>query len=202
MNNRFDDALNECIRHLESSGGDIEAVLSRYPERTDELRAHLRIWASLSSAERVDASPLGVTRGRSLLLNAVATVERGERGTLMQSLANSAGLTLKLIGGFAVVATVAMAMAYFTGNLRVGVGDEAQATHSGPFACLDSIPLADLAAPAHDFGAEDLLAFRDAYENQNPVGPGSIYDRDADGDVDLDDISAFVEEAKLACNFP
>ena len=92
MTKRFDEILNECIRQLETSGGDIEATLSRYPEHADELRPHLEVWASLSAVEKAQATPQGAMRGRQQLQTAMARAEHRERGvSLMNNLASSKG---------------------------------------------------------------------------------------------------------------
>ena len=161
MRTSFDDILEECIRRLEASGGDIEAALSRYPEQADELRPHLQVWASLSAVEKQEATPQDTTQGRQQLLDAVATVEGKEGGKeLMEKLSAKGGVGLRLIGVAAVVAAIALGITFFTGNLHVEFGSEAEAV--GIFECLDQA-LGDVTAPTDEFTFTDLTVLRQQF---------------------------------------
>jgi len=62
MRKSFDEVLQECIRRLETTGGDVEAVLASYPDRAAELRPHLQVWARsppLRSLRRPLTAPCG-----------------------------------------------------------------------------------------------------------------------------------------------
>ncbi len=104
---------------------------------------------------------------------------------------NTGGFALKLVGAAAVVAGIALGIAYVSGNMEVEFGSGAQASHTHP--CLDSV-LGGLDGDAdHHFTGADLIAFRDAFQNQNTAPQ---FDRDGDGDVDIDDVMVYVQELK------
>lgn len=198
MKKSFDDILRECIAELEGSGGDIRAVLRRYPERADELRPHLEVWASLSAVEKAEATAEGAERGRQRLLTAVGAAEqkRERSEVIVNRLFSSGGFALKTLGAFAVVAALGLGITFLTGNLDVGFGDQAEAGHTNP--CLDTV-LGDLADPPDGhFDVDDLLAFRQAFQDQNT---DPRYDRDGDGDVDIDDVMVYIQELN-ACFGP
>lgn len=158
MKKSFDDILNECIRQMETSGGEIEAVLSRYPEQADELRPHLEVWSSLSAVEKAKATTQGALQGRQQLLNALATVEHKEGGTeTMKNLSTTGGFALRLVGVVAVVAAIALGITFLTGNVNVDFGSQAEA--QAPHPCLDSV-LGDLDGTP-GFTVDDILFLRD-----------------------------------------
>jgi hypothetical protein len=164
MRKSFDDILDECIRRLEAPGGDIEAVLSRYPEQADELRPYLEVWASLSAAEKAQATPQGALQGRQQLLNVLATVEHKEGGTeIMKNLSTTGGLALRLVGALAVVAGIAIGITFLTGNLDVDFGSQAEA--DAPHACLDEVLGGLDGEPG--FTVDDILFLRDEAQAGN-----------------------------------
>ena len=192
MSKQFDKALEECIRELET-GAHLETVLARHPEQAGELRPHLQVWASLSAAEAGRASPAGRALGMARLAAAVSGSERSQGGIRsMDKLANSGGFALKLLGSAAVVAGLALGVTFLTGNLHVEFGSGgAEASHTHP--CLDEV-LGNLADPQDGhFDVDDLIAARDAIDNQNT---DPRYDRDGDNDVDIDDIMIYIGELK------
>jgi hypothetical protein len=192
MTKPFEQLLRECIQQLEAGETDVEAVLARHGDRADQLRPHLRLWVSLSNVGKEIASREGYDRGFQTLTSAVATAGQKTGGNHMNDLARSGGLALKLAGGTAIVAVAVLAITYFSGNLHVDVGaDDAAADHTN--ACLDSV-LGNLADPQDDhFTFEDLLAFRQAFEDQNT---DPRYDTDGDGDVDIDDVMSYIQALK------
>ncbi len=180
MNKSFDEILQECIRQLEVSG-DIEAVLSKYPELADELRPHLQVWASLSAVEKADATPERTMRGRQRLVAAVANTQRSEGGArAMRRLSTSGGFALGLVGAVAVVAAIGLGITFLTGNLHVDFGSETEAQTIPTNECLDEV-LGGYADPTDEFTIEDLFALRDAY---------------LAGDLTIDDIMALIEELR------
>ncbi|MGH9203874.1 MAG: hypothetical protein ACRD2A_21820, partial [Vicinamibacterales bacterium] len=78
------------------------------------------------------------------------------------------------------------------GNLNVDVGArDVAADHTN--ACLDQV-LGDLADPPDGhFTFEDLLALRQAFEDQST---DPRYDTDGDGDVDIDDVMSYIQALK------
>jgi hypothetical protein len=187
----FDDILQECIRHLEA-GGDIEAALSRYPERADELRPYLQVWKSLSAAEKREATPQGALRGRQKLMAALTSGQPLDGGArLMQDLSKSGGFALRLVGAVAVVAAIALGITFLTGNLQVNFGGETEAQTLPVAQCLDDVLGGLDGTPG--FTIDDLLAFRDAFQNQDT---DPKFDRDGDGDVDVDDLMTYVTELR------
>ena len=183
MRKRFDDILNECIRRLEAAGGDVETVLSRYPEHADELRPYLEVWTSLSAVEKAQASSVGAARGRQQLLTAIASAEQRQRGvTLANSLASNGGLNMgfvtsrRFVAVFVAGVALTLGATFLTGNLGFG-GSSAEA--GVPAECIANL----------DFNGdgsltvEDVLAFKDGIDNQDPA-----FDFDNDGDVDIHDV--------------
>lgn len=180
MKKSFDEILQECIRQLEVSG-DIEAVLSKYPELADELRPHLRVWSSLSAVEKADATPEATMRGRQRLVAAVTNTQRSEGGArVMRRLSTSGGFTLGLVGAVAVVAAIGLGITFLSGNLHVDFGSETQAQTLPSHECLDEV-LGGFAEPTDEFTIEDLFALRDAYL--------------AD-DITIDDIMALIQDLR------
>jgi len=178
MKKSFDDILNECIRRLETSGGDIEAVLSRYPEQADELRPHLEVWASLSAVEKAQATPQGAMRGRQQLLTAIAGAEQKERGfSPINNLATKGGLSMKFLAMFVTGAALALGITFLTGNLEFGGGSTAQAT---PFEeCLGILNFDGEGGTDLD----DILAMKTAIETNDLA-----FDFNGDGTTDIFDL--------------
>lgn len=178
MKKSFDDILNECIRQLETSGGDIEAVLSRYPEQADELRPHLEVWTSLSAVEKAQATPQGTMRSRQQLLTAIASAEQKERGiSLINNLATKGGLSMRFVTMFVAGAVLALGITFLTGNLEFGGDSTAQAD---VLACVNELDLTGDGV----LDVADVEAFRDAIDTQD-----LDFDFDGDGDVDIFDVS-------------
>lgn len=184
MKKSFDDILNECIRQLETAGGDIEVVLSRYPEHAEDLRPHLQVWQSLSAVEQVEATPQGVMRVRQQFLTAMAKAQRKRQDvSLINSLATKGGLSMRFLAMFVAGAAVALAITLLTGNLEFGGGSSTEAQELP--ACLLTL----------DFNGdgrltvEDVVMFRDAIENQDPA-----FDHNGDGVVDIHDVVSVIRE--------
>ncbi len=194
MRKRFDDVLDECIRQLEASGGDVETVLSRYPEHATKLRSYLEVWTALSAVEKVQATSAGTMRGRHKLLTAVAETEQAEESIgSINSLVARGGLNMKFVGMkfagmFVAGAVLALAITFLTGSLEFGDTSSAQAQI--PVECLASLDLNGDGS----FDVGDVMDFRDAIENQTTEG----FDRDNDGDVDIFDLVEVVSEM-VAC---
>lgn len=178
MKKSFDDILNECIRRLETSGGDIEAVLGRYPEQADELRTHLEVWASLSAVEKAQATPQGAMRGRQQLLTAIASAAQKERGiSFINNLTTKGGLSMRFVAMFVAGAALALGITFLTGNLDFGGGSTAQAT---PFEeCLVVLDLNGDGVTDLD----DILGMKTAIENNDPA-----FDFNGDGTTDIFDV--------------
>lgn len=183
MRKRFDDILNECIRRLEASGGDIETVLSKYPEHTDELRPYLEVWRSLSAVEKAQASSAGAMRGRQQLLTAIARAEQAEQGVrLINSLARKGGLSMnfggiKFAGMFVAGVVLALGITFLTGSLEFGGDSSTLAQEVAK--CVEGL---DNNGDG-DLNVEDVQGFQDALENQDPG-----FDVDGDTDVDINDV--------------
>jgi hypothetical protein len=185
MRQRFDDILNECIRQLEASGGEIEAVLSRYPEHTDELRPYLEVWRSLAAVEKARVSSVGAMRGRQQLLTAMARAEQPERGvSLMNGLASEGGLSmrfapsLKFAAIFVAGVALTLGATFLAGNLGSG-GSSAVA--GIPDDCIASLDFND----DGDLTVEDADDLGDAIDDDNDAdddGLDDAEDPDDDGD--------------------
>lgn len=190
MGKRFDDALNECIRQLETSGQDLENVLSRYPEHAAKLRSYLEVWEALASVEKARVSSAGAMRGRQQLLTAIAGAEQPNRGTRsINDLISKGGLSMtstgiRFAGMFVAGAVLALAITLLTGSLEFGTGSSVQAQISAE--CQDSLDLNN----DGNFDVEDVADFGDAIDNQTTDG----FDRDNDGDVDINDVLEVVNE--------
>lgn len=179
MSKSFDEILNECIRHLETSGGDIDAALSRYPERAEELRAHLEVWTSLSAVDKTEASPQGAAWIRQRLLTAVAQRREAESQDAINSLMAKGGRTMKFVLMFVAGAAAALGITFLAGSLDLGGGSTAQAD---PVAeCLEGLDLNGDGTV--DVG--DVEAFRTAIDEQDLA-----FDYNGDGVVDVFDVSA------------
>ena len=188
MRKSFDDILNECIRQLETSGGDIEAALSRYPEHANDLRPYLEVWVSLSAVEKTEATPQSVMRGRQQLLTAIASAEQKERGiSLINNLATKGGLSMRFLAMLVAGAALALGITFLTGNLEFGGGSTAQAD---PFSvCL---PKLDLNGDGMT-DLDDILDMKAAIENDDPA-----FDFDLSGTTDIFDLIKKLNEF-VAC---
>jgi len=197
MNESFEQTLKSCIQQLEAGETSMETILARYPEHAEELRPHLQVWTSLSNVGRAEAAPPGFARGLHDLTGAVVAAQQTQGGNLMTDLSRAGGLALKLTGATAIVAALALGIAYFSGNMNVGFGDEAEADHTN--ACLDQV-LGNLADPPDNhFTFDDLVAFKQAFRDQNT---NSRYDTDGDGDVDIDDVMSYIQDLKTCFTQP
>ncbi len=118
----------------------------------------------------------------------------------MRRLSTSGGFALGLIGAVAVVAAIGLGITFLTGNLHVDFGSETEAQTIPTNECLDDV-LGDLDG-VPGFTIDDLLAYRDAFEAQDPVWPESdLFDRDRDGDIDIDDVLVYVQELRECLDF-
>lgn len=190
MGKRFDDILSECIRRLETSGQEIESVLSRYPEHADELRPYLEIWRALSAVRKAQASREGAMRGRQHLLTAIASAEQPQRGArfinrsaVKGALAMRFVASMRIAAVFVAGAGLALGSLFLTGNLGFG-GDSPAAAEVLP-ECLASLDFNN----DGKLTVEDVLAFKDGIENQDPA-----FDIDGDGDVDISDVVGAVAQ--------
>ena len=107
----------------------------------------------------------------------------------MNDLSNSGGFALKLLGSVAVVAGLALGITFFSGNLHVRVGSEAEATPSHP--CLDQVLGGLDGEPG--FTIKDIIAFKIAFKTQN-LDPR--FDRNGDGKVGIKDVLIYIHELK------
>ena len=180
MKKSFDDILNECIRRIES-GEDIESVLQSYAEHADELRPHLEILTSLSVVEQREATPQGALRGRQQLLSAIVSGGRKREETgVVNSLATKGGLSMKFVAMFVGGAVLALGITFLTGNLDFGGGSgsgPAQAEHLP--ACLAALDFTG----DDEFTVEDVLAFKDAIDSDDPA-----FDFNGDTVTDIFDV--------------
>jgi hypothetical protein len=180
MTKSFDEILDKCLRELDASGGDIEVVLSRYPEHADELRPHLEVWASLSATERALATAEGARRGRQQLLTAMARAEQRGRGpSFTNNLARKGGLGMRYAATFVVGVVLALGITFLTGNLEFGGGSQAEA--DAPHACLDQV-LGDLDGEP-GFTVDDILYLKAQAEA---------------GEFDIDDLMVLIGDLR-AC---
>jgi len=187
MRQRFDDILNECIRQLEASGGDIEAVLSRYPERAAELRPYLEVWTSLAAVEKAQASPVGAMRGHQQLLTAMARAEQPERGvSSINSLAWKGGLSMRFVAVFIAGVALALAATFLTGNLGFGGSSPAVAEVSPE--CIAALDFNN----DGDLTVEDMDEIGEAINNDGQHENIDDMDVDNDGDLDVFDVVEIV----------
>lgn len=223
--------LDESIRELEH-GADLEQVLSRYPDRAEELRPHLRVWDQLSSVKRIETPEGAKDRGMQALRTEIALASSDKGGTSMERISEMSGVLLKAAGAFAIVAGVFLSVAAFSGNLSVdlGNGGSAQAGETdtdgdGVIDTEDNCPLVanpdqadsdgdgvgDACDPtddslhncleAVDFNGDgvldnnDVLAFKAAFgSEEGDDNYDASVDVDGDGDVDLFDVTAAVNQ--------
>ncbi len=189
MKKSFDEILTECIAQLEASGGDIEAVLSRYPEEAAELRRYLQVWAGLSAAERAEASPQGVMRGRQQLLSGIAGAEQQKGGaSAMQGVWSTRRLAMRFVLPVVAGAALALGVTFLTGNLDFGSGGST--AEAGPI--LDCLLQLDFNGDGQ-LTVGDIEAFRTAIQNQDPA-----FDLNGDTVVDVFD-AVFAVKQVIAC---
>jgi hypothetical protein len=189
MRKSFDEILNECIRELEASGADIEAVLSRYPEHADELRSHLEVRASLSAVEKAQATSLGAGRGRQQLLTAIARAEQTGQGvSLINNLVSKGGLSMRFLAMFVAGAAVAVGITFLTGNLELG-GGGSSAEAEVPHECLEAL---DLNGDG-ELTVEDVMDFRGAIGSTDPEDLEQ-FDFNEDDVIDIYDVVFVVQE--------
>jgi hypothetical protein len=183
MSREFDRALEDCLQRIES-GEPVEQLLADYPGQANSLREHLQFAAALRRP--IDVS--GEARGRQAMLAALASsVSQGG----ISPMSNAASTALKLAGGLAIAAVAIIAISYLSGNLHVQVGNDAAA--SDPQGCLNEV-FGNLADPPDGvFTVDDLLAAKDAFQNQNT---DPRYDRDGDSDVDIDDLMLYIQDLR------
>lgn len=188
MKQRFDDILNESIQQLEASGGDVEAVLSRYPERAAELLPYLEVWTSLSAVERAQASSAGTMRARQQLLSAMARATEPERGvSSINSLASKGGLRMRFVSvKFVAVFVAGIALALGAMSLAGSLGSDggpSVVAHSSE--CIEDLDFNDDGS----LTVEDIDDLEDAIDDDNDADEDGIddgIDTDDDGDG-LDD---------------
>jgi len=184
MRKSFDDILNECIRQLETSGGDIEAALSRYPEQADELRPYLEVWTSLSAVEKAQATSLGAMRGRQQLLTAIARAEQTGQGvSLINNLVSKGGLSMRFAAMFVAGVVLALGITFLTGNLEFGGGSS---TEAEPLP--GCVLFLDLNGDT-ELTVDDVMGFKTAIENQDEA-----FDYNGDTVVDIHDVVSVVQE--------
>jgi len=190
MDKRFDDILGDAIREAEAQGASIGGAAERRPEQSAELQVHLEVLSSLEKTPLESPSEPGMARGLARLRSAIRSGERSRGG---YELMNKGILGLAAIGVSAIVAVLAIGITFGTGNLSVDVGgDNAQASHipGGAGLCLDQT-LGGFAPPSDHFDVDDVLALREAAQNQDPA-----LDRDNDGDVDIDDLMVYITDLR------
>ncbi len=192
MKRPLDAILNECIDQLEASGGDVEAVLARYPEHAEALRPYLSIWVSLSAMTNAEASREGALGGREVLLSAVAREKaEKERGRVPGYISKIGGVNMRklvpIITPFLVGGAVAVGIIFMTGNLGSETGSTAQANTISQ--CVLQLDF------NHDgkLDVQDVAAFKTAIQNQD-----LSFDFNGDGKVDVFDVEAAVQKV-VAC---
>lgn len=188
--------LQESIREMER-GASLESVLSRYPDRAEELRPHLRVWQGLTSAKKA-AAPAGAShRGLQRLRSELALASTNKGGISMERVSETSGLLLKFAGAFAIVAGIVLSFAALSGNFSVNLGDggsaaagESDIDGDGVIDTEDNCPLTanpdqtdtdgdglgDVCDPNPDGGLPDCL---------------DVVDFNGDGTLDGNDVLAF-----------
>lgn len=171
----FDEILRECILRMEA-GQDLESALANYPDRARELRPHLQVLGALSSAQKQEASPQGIVRGRYQLMGALSAPGKGG-SRIMLTLGGSTGRSFAL---FFTGAVAALAITFLAGGLGLGSGP--QKAEADPIA--DCILKLDFNGDGY-LDVQDVAAFKAAIQNQN-----LDFDFNGDGTVDVFDVAA------------
>jgi len=101
MNEKFYDALEVCIKALET-GADLEAVLKLYPQMTDELRPILETMIRAQSLSAISVPEDAIRRGRAHVLRHAAEMRVSSRrsrgfGLVFRRLATSLALSFVLL---------------------------------------------------------------------------------------------------------
>lgn len=187
MSENFESALADALARIERGEAAADVVVGA-SSHSGRLAAHLGLSAALLAE---DPRVTGASRGRQHLLTLVSSAKQPKGG--LTTMGNLISNGLRAIGGLAVVGAAMLALVHFSGNLDVEFGGS-EASANSTFACLDQV-LGPWAPPTDIFDIDDLIAARAAVANQD-IAPQ--FDRDGDGDVDLDDIMIYVQELK-AC---
>jgi hypothetical protein len=187
MKRSFEEILRESIVNLEASGGDVEAVLGRYPEHAEELRPHLEVWVSLSAFSRRPASPSDTRAGYQRLMAALSAQRGREPAGLRNEKAMGGGFTVRYILPFLAGAAAAIGAVLLFNAVDSESGSTARA---GPIA--ECLTLLDLNGDGA-LDVNDVLTMKEAIENNDPA-----FDFNGDGTTDIFDVVALVEDV-VAC---
>lgn len=187
--------LEECIRELED-GADVQSVLSRHPERAEELRPHLQTWERLNSVEQIEVPAGAGERGMRALRSGLTAVQSDKGGVLMERISSLSALLLKGAGAFAIVAGIVIGLAAFSGNLSIDVGGgSAQAVpgdidNDGVGDTEDNCPL-HANADQTDTDGDGLGDACDPNPDDGLPDCLSVLDFNGDGMIGVDDVMAF-----------
>lgn len=187
MKRSFEEILRESIVQLEASGGDLEAVLSRYPEHAEELRPHLEVWASLSAFSKRHASPSDTRGGYQRLMAALSAEREGEPAGVENDKAMGGGFTVRYILPFVAGAAAAIGAVLLFNAVDSDSGSTAQANPTA-----QCVALLDLNGDGV-LDVNDVLTMKEAIENNDPA-----FDFNGDGTTDIFDVVALVEDV-VAC---
>lgn len=191
----LDRILEESIRELEG-GSSVADVLAKRLDRAEELKPHLDVWKSLSSAETSEVIPSGRERGLQQLQAELTAEPERDEGRIMESMSKTSGFLLKGAGVFAIVAGLVLGIAAFSGNFSVDVGGGSAQATPGDFDN-DGVPDIDDNCPLTanpDQTDTDSDGLGDACD-PNPTGglPPclGVVDFNGDGSLDIDDVTIF-----------
>ncbi|HUF53545.1 MAG TPA: hypothetical protein VMR52_07200 [Dehalococcoidia bacterium] len=168
----YDDILATCLAEIEA-GATPEDVLSRYPEHFQRLESDLRVFGVFSSRRKAQVPAAASIAGRLALRGALAQA-RAEGGCGVHS--PIGGIKMRLAIAFAAGVSATLAAVMFGGMLDSSGGAEVHA---------DAYEECILQLDFNDDGlldVNDVVAFRDAIENQDPA-----FDLNGDGVVDVFD---------------